>query len=114
MLTVVTVCQFITKFTKSPFRHFFQVINLYSIFFLQVLPELARVLGLQTPGGAFADLLMVQEFVHNFGEALDLGKDLSKLANSYFVVSLLVQTGDKIIESCEKNLNVRLYLLKAY
>ena len=26
------------------------------------------------PGGAFADLLMLQEFVHNFGEALDLGK----------------------------------------
>lgn len=55
------------------------MINLYSIFFLQVLPELARVLGLQTPGGAFADLLMVQEFVHNFGEALDLGKNLIEI-----------------------------------
>ena len=33
------------------------------------------MLGLQIPGGAFADLLMVQEFVHNFGEALDLGKN---------------------------------------
>lgn len=33
-----------------------------------------RVLGLQIPGGAFADLLMVQEFVHNFCDALELGK----------------------------------------
>ena len=39
------------------------------------------MLGLQIPGGAFADLLMVQEFVHNFGEALDLGKNLSRLIN---------------------------------
>ena len=42
--------------------------------FFKVLPSLTRVKGLQVPGGAFADLLMLQEFVHNFGEALDLGK----------------------------------------
>ena len=42
--------------------------------YMQVLPMLLRVMGLEIPGGAFADLLMVQEFVHNFGEALDLGK----------------------------------------
>ena len=42
--------------------------------FVKVLPSLTRVKGLQVPGGAFADLLMLQEFVHNFGEALDLGK----------------------------------------
>lgn len=62
-------------------------------------------MGLQTPGGAFADLLMVQEFVHNFGEALDLGKNLTRLINSYFLISLLVQcqqTGDEIIESHQK------------
>lgn len=41
---------------------------------LKVLPLLSRVLGLQIPGDAFADLLMVQEFVHNFSEALDLGE----------------------------------------
>jgi len=41
--------------------------------FVKVLPSLTRVKGLQVPGGAFADLLMLQEFVHNFGEALDLG-----------------------------------------
>ena len=43
-------------------------------FYVQVLPTLSRVMGLEIPGGAFSDLLMVQEFVHNFGEALDLGK----------------------------------------
>ena len=42
-----------------------------------MLPALARVMGLKIPGGAFADLLMVQEFVHNFSEALDLGKGVN-------------------------------------
>lgn len=105
VFTVVTVCHFITQFTKLPFRHIFQAIDLLSILFLKALPELARVLGLQIPGGAFADLLMVQEFVHNFGEALDLGKNLSRLIDGYFFVSLLercCQTGDNIIESYEK------------
>ena len=41
---------------------------------MKVLPSLMRVKGLHIPGGAFADLLMLQEFVHNFGEALDLGE----------------------------------------
>lgn len=48
---------------------------------LQALPELMRVLGLQIPGGAFADLLMVQEFVHNFCDALELGKKFSSAKN---------------------------------
>lgn len=48
---------------------------------LQALPELMRVLGLQIPGGAFADLLMVQEFVHNFCDALELGKKFSITKN---------------------------------
>ena len=93
MITVVTICQFITKFTKSLFHHVhnvFQTIDLLSVLFLKALPELARVLGLQIPGGAFADLLMVQEFVHNFGEALDLGKNLLRLMNCCFLISLLV------------------------
>ena len=38
-----------------------------------------RVEGLQAPGGAFADLLMVQEFVHNFCDALDVGKNSKEL-----------------------------------
>ena len=39
------------------------------------------MLGLQIPGGAFADLLMVQEFVHNFCDALELGKKFSSAKN---------------------------------
>jgi len=49
-----------------------------------------RVAGLQVPGGAFADLLMVQEFVHNFCEALDLGRrsaaPVLNLATSHFIL----------------------------
>ena len=35
--------------------------------------------NIKVPGCAFADLLMVQEFVYNFGEALDIGKILVSL-----------------------------------
>ncbi|XP_029202524.2 bromodomain adjacent to zinc finger domain protein 2B-like isoform X4 [Acropora millepora] len=38
----------------------------------KTLPAFSRVVGLKIPGDAFADLLMVQEFVHNFSEALEL------------------------------------------
>jgi hypothetical protein len=38
------------------------------------LPELTRVKDLKISGSAFADLCMVQEFLHNFGTALDIGK----------------------------------------
>ena len=44
-------------------------------------------MGLQTPGGAFADLLMVQEFVHNFGEALDVGKSDLTSDSPYIILS---------------------------
>ena len=57
-----------------------------------MLPELPRAQGVQIPGGAFADLLMLKEFVHNFGEALDLGNCEIKV----FVCFLLnrLQKGD--------------------
>ena len=48
----------------------------YFYFSLQALPALSRVVGLKIPGDAFADLLMVQEFVHSFSEALELGKKI--------------------------------------
>lgn len=48
----------------------------YTYFPLQALPSLSRVVGLKIPGDAFANLLMVQEFVHNFSEALELGKKI--------------------------------------
>lgn len=42
------------------------------------LPTLQRLNGLKLSGQALADLLMVFEFLHNFGETLGFGK------NSYF------------------------------
>lgn len=38
------------------------------------LPELKRVPGLKLSGEAFADLVMVFEFLHNFGETLGFGE----------------------------------------
>ena len=37
-------------------------------------PSLERIMGLSLPGDAFANLLMVFEFLHNFGETLGFGK----------------------------------------
>ena len=38
------------------------------------MPELERIPGLKLSGQAFADTLMVHEFLHNFGETLGFGK----------------------------------------
>lgn len=38
------------------------------------LPELERLPGLKLTGQALADLLMVFEFLHNFGETLGFGR----------------------------------------
>lgn len=38
------------------------------------LPELERIPGLKLTGQALSDLLMVFEFLHNFGETLGFGK----------------------------------------
>lgn len=38
------------------------------------IPELERIAGNRLPGQAMADLLMVFEFLHNFGETLGFGK----------------------------------------
>lgn len=37
-------------------------------------PDLGRLPGLRLTGQALADLLMVYEFLHNFGETLGFGK----------------------------------------
>lgn len=42
---------------------------------LQPLPTLNRIPGLKLPGKAFADTLMVFEFLHNFGETLGFDMD---------------------------------------
>ena len=47
-------------------------------FLLQPLPEFPRVKALNIPGNAYADLLMVEEFVYCFGHVLDIGKTYSE------------------------------------
>lgn len=47
-------------------------------------PELQRLPGLKLTGQALADLLMVFEFLHNFGETLGFGNKKKKnLTNIY-------------------------------
>ncbi|KAL9966066.1 hypothetical protein ACROYT_G024079 [Oculina patagonica] len=67
----------------------------------KALPELTRVKGLEIPGGAFADLLMVQEFVHNFGEALDL--DSSEIPSLWEMQSSLLNDSseDVLVPLCQ-------------
>lgn len=38
------------------------------------LPDVKRITGLKLSGKAFADIVMVFEFLHNFGETLGFGK----------------------------------------
>ena len=40
------------------------------------LPEFTRIPNLKLSGEAFANTLMVYEFLHNFGETLGFGKDI--------------------------------------
>ena len=46
---------------------------------LKPLPELPRVTNINIPGKAYADILMVQEFVHAFGHVIDIGITLLTL-----------------------------------
>jgi hypothetical protein len=41
---------------------------------LEDLPELTRMPNLHLPGAAFANIMMVFEFLHLFGETLGFGK----------------------------------------
>lgn len=41
---------------------------------LKPLPELPAIDNMHIPGKAYADLLMVEEFVHAFGHVLDIGE----------------------------------------
>lgn len=38
------------------------------------MPDLNRISNLTISGAAFADVLMVHEFMHNFGHVLKIGK----------------------------------------
>ncbi|PFX32428.1 bromodomain adjacent to zinc finger domain protein 2B-like isoform X3 [Stylophora pistillata] len=67
----------------------------------KALPELMRVLGLQVPGGAFADLLMVQEFVYNFSDALEL--DSTEIPSLWEMQSSLLNDSseDVLVPLCQ-------------
>ena len=47
------------------------------------LPEIKRIPGLKLSGQAFADIVMVFEFLHNFGETLGFGKRLANQPQLY-------------------------------
>ena len=51
-----------------------EVTMIYLVTDLKPLPILNRIPGLKLSGQAFADTLMVFEFLHNFGETLGFGK----------------------------------------
>ena len=38
------------------------------------MPDYPRIKGIELDGNAYADILMVLEFIHNFGDALGFGK----------------------------------------
>ncbi|KAI1290022.1 Bromodomain adjacent to zinc finger domain protein 2B [Halotydeus destructor] len=59
---------------------------------LQPLPTLGRISGLKLPGKAFADSLMVYEFLHNFGETL--GFDMESLPSLNTLQSSLLNEDD--------------------
>ena len=46
------------------------------------LPELKRISNLKLSGEAFANTLMVYEFLHNFGETLGFGENFSTLTSN--------------------------------
>ena len=50
------------------------------------LPEIKRIPGLKLSGKAFADIVMVFEFLHNFGETLGFGKNNLSLLNCNFTI----------------------------
>ncbi|XP_061518779.1 uncharacterized protein LOC1277930 isoform X8 [Anopheles gambiae] len=72
-----------------------------------VLPSFSRIPGLKLTGTGYADLLMVFEFLHNFGETL--GFDMESLPN---LQSLhLALTSENAIDAEEELLSVMTHLL---
>ncbi|CAB4032060.1 Hypothetical predicted protein, partial [Paramuricea clavata] len=61
------------------------------------LPELTRVKDLKISGSAFADLCMVQEFLHNFGTALDIDFDNEVPSMADMQGSLLNENDEDVI-----------------
>ncbi|XP_055539532.1 uncharacterized protein LOC129726625 isoform X4 [Wyeomyia smithii] len=75
------------------------------------LPGLPRIPGLKLTGTGFADLLMVFEFLHNFGETLGFGEstDMESLPTLQSLHSAL--TCDNALEAEEELLSVMTHLL---
>ncbi len=69
------------------------------------LPELKRIPGLRLSGEAFANILMVYEFLHNFGETLGFDMDSLPSMNSFQAALLYDQ------EAEEELLSVLIHLL---
>lgn len=81
MLKNLIVCIYISLMYKSIYLVFLKLISivffpvfyLYIYIFFKELPTLNRIPGVKLCGKAFADILMVFEFLHNFGETLGFG-----------------------------------------
>ena len=69
------VVQYVVNERLKTFFYTFQVEDM-SLPDHKDLPELKRIPELLLSGEAFANTLMVYEFLHNFGERLGLGKSL--------------------------------------
>uniref|UniRef100_A0A182SGD0 Bromodomain adjacent to zinc finger domain protein 2B n=1 Tax=Anopheles maculatus TaxID=74869 RepID=A0A182SGD0_9DIPT len=72
-----------------------------------VLPPFSRIPGLKLTGTGYADLLMVFEFLHNFGETL--GFDMESLPNLQSLHHAL--TAENAIDAEEELLSVMTHLL---
>ena len=55
---------------------------------LKPLPILPRISNINIPGKAYADLLMVEEFVHAFGHVIDIGIFLWFCKKVMFVLTI--------------------------
>lgn len=55
------------------------------------LPELQRLPGLKLTGQALSDLLMVFEFLHNFGETLGFGESSKSFCKIYETENYLLR-----------------------
>lgn len=73
------------------------------------LPEYKRITGLKLAGKAFADILMVFEFLHNFGETL--GFDMESLPTLENLQQALLYNDTNSSEAEEELLSVMTHLL---
>jgi len=78
---------------------------------LKPLPELPRVTNINIPGKAYADILMVQEFVHAFGHVIDIDPEKEFPSMGELQSSLLCESGsdEAIFTACQALLFYALY-----